>query len=74
VDHVLSKFNFGEKFKEWVQMLFKYAQICLDQQKAFDRVEWEWVDHVLSKFNFGEQFKEWVQICTNLYQDQWLCV
>jgi hypothetical protein len=55
-------------------MLFKYVQICLDQQKAFDRVEWEWVDHVLSKFNFGEQFKEWVQICTNLYQDQWLCV
>jgi hypothetical protein len=26
VDHVLSKFNFGEKFREWVQMLFKYAQ------------------------------------------------
>jgi len=26
VDHVLSKFYFGEKIREWVQMLFKYAQ------------------------------------------------
>jgi hypothetical protein len=31
--------------------------IFLDQQKAFDRVEWGWVDHVLSKFNFGEKFR-----------------
>jgi hypothetical protein len=30
--------------------------IFLDQQKAFDWVEWGWVDHVLSKFNFGEKF------------------
>jgi hypothetical protein len=36
--------------------------IFLDQQKAFDRVEWGWVDHVLSTFNFGEQFWEWVQM------------
>ena len=26
VDHVPSKFNFGEQFREWVQMLFKYSQ------------------------------------------------
>ena len=36
--------------------------IFLDQQKAFDRVEWGWVDHVLSKYKFGEQFREWVQM------------
>jgi hypothetical protein len=36
--------------------------IFLDQQKAFDWVEWGWVDHVLSKFNFGEKFREWVQM------------
>jgi phosphomevalonate kinase len=29
VVHVLSKFNFGEKLREWVQMLFKYAQTCI---------------------------------------------
>ena len=29
VDHVPSKFNFGEQFREWVQMLFNYAQICI---------------------------------------------
>jgi hypothetical protein len=29
LDHVLSKYNFGEKFREWVQMLFKYAQTCI---------------------------------------------
>jgi hypothetical protein len=36
--------------------------IFLDQQKAFDRVEWGWVDHVLSKFNVGEKCREWVQM------------
>jgi hypothetical protein len=29
MDHVLSKFKLGEKFREWVQMLFKYAQACI---------------------------------------------
>ena len=29
VDHVLSKFKLGEQFREWVQMLFKYAQTCI---------------------------------------------
>jgi hypothetical protein len=29
VDHVLNKCNFGEQFREWVQMLFKYAQTCI---------------------------------------------
>jgi hypothetical protein len=32
--------------------------IFLDQQKAFDRVEWGWADHVLSKFNFGGKHAE----------------
>ena len=36
--------------------------IFLDQQKAFDQVEWGWVDHVLNKFNIGEKFREWVQM------------
>jgi hypothetical protein len=39
-----------------------YIIIFLDQQKAFDRVEWGWVDHVLCKFNFGEKIREWVQM------------
>jgi hypothetical protein len=41
--------------------------IFLDQQKAFDRVEWGWVDHVLSKFKFGEKFREWVQVSSFVY-------
>ena len=36
--------------------------IFLDQQKAFDRVEWGWVDFVLSAFNFGNKFRGWVQM------------
>jgi hypothetical protein len=36
--------------------------VFLDQQKAFDRVEWGWVDFVLKTFNFGEKFRGWIQM------------
>jgi hypothetical protein len=47
-----------------IQDIIQYADeeneegiiVFLDQQKAFDRVEWGWVDFVLKTFNFGEKF------------------
>ena len=36
--------------------------VFLDQQKAFDGVEWGWVDFVLKAFNFGETFRGWIQM------------
>ena len=34
----------------------------IDQQKAFDRVEWGLVDFVLKTFNFGEKHRGWIQM------------
>jgi hypothetical protein len=34
----------------------------LDQMKAFDRIEWEWLDKFLEKFEFGVNFREWVKM------------
>ncbi len=34
--------------------------IFLDQQKAFDRVEWGWIDLCMKKFGFGKKFISWV--------------
>ena len=52
----------------------------LDQEKAFDRVEWDWLFSVLSFFNFGDVFIEnlktlyrnaKVSIMTNGYQSHY---
>ena len=55
-----------------IQDLIKYtddedlegAIIFLDQEKAFDRVEWGWVDACLKKFNFGDKFRKWISMLT----------
>ena len=36
--------------------------LLLDQQKAFDRVEWGWLFQVLKTFNFGDNFINWIKI------------
>jgi hypothetical protein len=49
-----------------IQDIIQYADeeneegiiVFLDQQKAFDRVEWGWVDFVLKTFIFGEKFSQ----------------
>ena len=36
--------------------------LLIDQQKAFDRVEWEWLFYTLDKYNLGEYFINWIKI------------
>jgi hypothetical protein len=38
------------------------AIIFLDQQKAFDRVEWGWIDLCFEKFGFSDCFGGWVKM------------
>ena len=45
--------------------------ICIDFQKAFDSVEWEFLHQVLEKFNFGPSFTAWVK---TLYTDITSCI
>ena len=37
----------------------------LDMDKAFDRVEWNWLSKVLKGFNFGNRFISWLATLYN---------
>ena len=39
--------------------------LMLDQEKAFDRVEWNWLFATLQSYNFGDAF-----ISSRCYDDQ----
>jgi hypothetical protein len=41
-------------------LLKRILIIFVDQQKAFDRMEWGWLYYVMECFNFGLKFREWV--------------
>ena len=40
--------------------------LMLDQEKAFDRVEWNWLFATLETYNFGSTFIGWLK---TLYKD-----
>ena len=45
--------------------------LMLDQEKAFDRVEWDWLFSTMEKFNFGDRFISWLKI---LYKNSKSCI
>ena len=58
------------KQTDWYNEIIQYVDeeneqgilIFLEQQKAFNRVNWMWADFVRKTFNFGEQFTGWIEM------------
>ena len=56
-----------------IQDIFEYCEnyntpgaiICLDFQKAFDSLDWNFMFSVLEKYNFGQNFIKWIKILYN---------
>ena len=38
------------------------VDLQIDQMKAFDRIEWDWLFDVLKAFNFGDKFISWIKM------------
>lgn len=38
------------------------AIISMDAEKAFDRIEWEYMFDVMKKFEFGSNFLRWIKL------------
>ena len=47
------------------------AMLCLDQLKAFDRVDWNFMYRTLAAMNFGPNFIKWIKI---MYTDITSCI
>lgn len=45
--------------------------ISLDLEKAFDRVEHEYLTNVIKKFGFGDNFRRWIMI---FYSNIYTCI
>ena len=55
-----------DSFEYIYQKQFPIAMISLDQEKAFDRLDWSFLDKVMEKMNFGNSFPNWLKL---LYRD-----
>ena len=51
-----------DSFEYIFQKQFPIAMISLDQEKAFDRLNWEFLDKGRKKMNFGEGFRKCVRL------------
>lgn len=56
---------------------FSLGFVGVDQEKAFDRMEWNYLDRCLQRYNFGNTMRRWTKIiytniCSKILVNGWI--
>lgn len=55
----------NELIDDWKARKLNEVVIKLDIEKAFDKVDWDFLDRMLKNKGFGQKWRKWIHACSS---------